>query len=309
MLVASATEGHPASETITASVGQHPPEPRLGAGARMTAMPDPALPFPTIVDAVERHADVAGHSVALGCEGRDVTYAELDTAANRIAHLLLETDASNGAMVPICMPMSVELVIALTGVMKAGLPFAYVDPKLSDIGLRERVENTQGRCMLGDATTSRHLRALFGKTHTVLDAEAAAEASSVPATRPAVARDARDLAFVRYTSGSTGLPKGVMCSQGCAAFAAWCWTELTSLTPRDRVGVFQSFWSSIVLGTLYGGATLHVVGVAQGGFGVLAPAIRRHRITVLTTFPSAFRQFATGIEEAASLASLRCVSL
>lgn len=149
-------------------------------------------------------------SVALIYESHALTYAELDARANQLAKCLAALGADSDALVGLCAERSVDLIVALLAVWKAGAAYLPLDPKLPV----ERLE-----FLLHDATpriivTQRLLEARFDPSLTrivCLDGSWPAEASDELAPKRSVdpAR-ANSLAYVIYTSGSTGQPKGVM---------------------------------------------------------------------------------------------------
>ena len=143
-------------------------------------------------------------AVALTCEGRSLTYRELDEASNRLAHLLAGQGAGPGQCVALLFPRSAEAIVAIVAVLKTGAAYLPIDPVLpaARIGF-----------MLADAapiaaiTTAALADRLDGCDLTVIDVDDP-RIDSQPATAlPAPAPD--DLAYLIYTSGTTGVPKGV----------------------------------------------------------------------------------------------------
>ncbi|WP_344456180.1 amino acid adenylation domain-containing protein, partial [Actinocorallia aurantiaca] len=178
--------------------------------------------------AFERHARLTPDAVAVVCGGREMSYAELDRRANRVAHLLRERGVRAETPVAVLLPRSPDLLAALLGVLKAGGAYVPADPAypaerltymLTDAGARHAVTTSALRDALPDGVTEAVL--LDGP----LDA---------PDTAPDVATSPGQLAYVVYTSGSTGRPKGAMNTHGgLSAFAA-AMAGALGVTPRDR---------------------------------------------------------------------------
>ncbi|WP_033442424.1 non-ribosomal peptide synthase/polyketide synthase [Saccharothrix sp. NRRL B-16314] len=148
----------------------------------------------------------------------DVTYADLNARANRLAHHLIGLGAGPERVVALRLPRSVDLVVAELAVLKAGAAFLPVDPEYP----AERIS-----FMLADA---RPLVVLDGPV----------DVSGQPDTNPGVAVRPEHPAYVIYTSGSTGRPKGVVVTHaGLPAFSA---AEIAhfDVSPGDRVLEFSS---------------------------------------------------------------------
>ncbi|ORA07363.1 non-ribosomal peptide synthetase, partial [Mycobacterium arosiense] len=143
-------------------------------------------------------------AVALVCEGRSLTYRELDGAANRLAHLLIGHGVGPNASVALLFSRSAEAIVAILAVLKTGAAYLPIDPALP----AARIE-----FMLADAapmaaiSTTDLAERLDGFDLVVIDVnDEAVEAQ--PSTAVSVpAPD--DLAHIIYTSGTTGVPKGV----------------------------------------------------------------------------------------------------
>ncbi|WP_158839338.1 non-ribosomal peptide synthase/polyketide synthase [Saccharothrix deserti] len=177
----------------------------------------PAVDGPGFVESVE--AQVARTPDALALTGAvDVTYAELNARANRLAHHLIGLGAGPERIVALRMPRSVDLVVAELAVLKAGAAFLPVDPEYP----AERIS-----FMLADA-----------RPLVVLDGPVASDGQ--PDTNPGVVVRPEHPAYVIYTSGSTGRPKGVVVSHaGLGTFSA---AEIAhfDVSPGDRVLEFSS---------------------------------------------------------------------
>ena len=144
---------------------------------------------------------------AVFADGVELTYQDLNTRVNRLAHYLIRTGVRPGQLVAVAMPQSVELVVALLAVLKSGAAYLPVDPGYP----AARVE-----FMLTDSAPALLLTApaLANAAHIIDDHSAANPTGPGPA--------AADPAYVIYTSGSTGRPKGVVVEHGAlAAYLGW----------------------------------------------------------------------------------------
>ncbi|MEU0334314.1 non-ribosomal peptide synthase/polyketide synthase [Streptomyces sp. NPDC006193] len=183
------------------------------------------VPEATLPALFERQAARTPDAVALIDGDRRVTYAELDRAANRLAHRLLADGVGPERVVAVALPRSAATVVAQLAVVKAGGAFLPVDP---DYPPQRR------EFMIRDAGA-----------HLVLGDPAAVWAADGPETAPTDADRRCPLtpahpAYVIYTSGSTGTPKGVAVThRGLASFAAAA-AEQYAAGPGDRVLQFAS---------------------------------------------------------------------
>ncbi|GAA2545417.1 MULTISPECIES: non-ribosomal peptide synthase/polyketide synthase [Streptomyces] len=210
---------------------------------RDTARPVPAATLPELF---ERQAAHTPGAVALAdADGRELTYAHVERAANRLAHRLIAQGVGPERIVALALPRSAETVVAQLAVAKAGGAFLPVDPDYPE----------QRRAfMLRDAGA-----------WLVLDDLAAVWDADGPDTAPTDADRTAALttdhpAYVIYTSGSTGTPKGVTVThRGLAAFATAAAGRYDA-GPGDRVLQFASpsFDASVLelCVSLLSGATL-----------------------------------------------------
>ncbi|MDT5016181.1 MAG: hypothetical protein QOD39_2341, partial [Mycobacterium sp.] len=149
---------------------------------------------------VERTPD----ELALTCEGRSLTYRELDKAANRLAHLLAGRGAGPGQSVALLFSRSAEAIVSILAVLKTGAAYLPIDPALP---------STRIGFVLADATpvavitTADLANLLDGHGVAVIDVNDPAIETHPATTRPAPRPD--DIAYLIYTSGTTGVPKGV----------------------------------------------------------------------------------------------------
>ncbi|WP_142245686.1 non-ribosomal peptide synthetase, partial [Mycobacterium sp. IS-836] len=181
-----------------------PEQARLEGWGNRAVLSEPAS-TPTSIPALFA-AQVARtpEAVALVCEGCSWTYRELDEAANRLAHLLAGQGAGPGESVALLFSRSAEAIVSILAVLKTGAAYLPIDPVLpaSRVGF-----------MLADATpiaaitTAGLADRLDGHQLLVIDIDDPRIDIQPSTAPPAPAPD--DIAYVLYTSGTTGVPKGV----------------------------------------------------------------------------------------------------
>ena len=146
-------------------------------------------------------------AAALVFRGDSLTYAELDGRANQLAHYLRSSGVTVEQCVAVCVQRSLEAVVALLGVLKAGAAYVPLNPADPAERLASILESARPQLVLTQRQASSNLPQICSRS-VLLDTEweRIASRSSVS---PEVGIGSRNLAYVMYTSGSSGTPKGV----------------------------------------------------------------------------------------------------
>jgi natural product biosynthesis luciferase-like monooxygenase protein len=185
---------------------------------------------------------------ALAFERQSLTYAELDSMANRMAHRLVAMGVKPDSIVGLHLPRSSELVIAALAILKAGGAYLPMDPAYPAERTALYIEDSQASVIITNADLAASLPA--GPAQ-VLDV--GEDFSGQPDTPPQSSVEAHNLAYMIYTSGSTGRPKGVMVEhRNVANFfvgmddridhkAGAVWLAVTSLS--FDISVLELFWT------------------------------------------------------------------
>ncbi|MFJ5534653.1 non-ribosomal peptide synthase/polyketide synthase [Streptomyces sp. NPDC093261] len=185
----------------------------------------PPVPTATLAELFERQAARTPEAVALADGSRQMTYAEMDRAANRLAHRLIRRGVGPESVVALALPRAAETVVAQLAVTKAGGAFLPVDPAYPPRRRQFMVRDAGARLVLDDAAD-----VLKGDGPDTAPTDADRVAPLTP-DHPA---------YVIYTSGSTGTPKGVVVThRGLAPFAAAA-ADRYAAGPGDRVLQFAS---------------------------------------------------------------------
>ncbi|MGW0602040.1 amino acid adenylation domain-containing protein, partial [Streptomyces sp. NPDC002776] len=245
------------------------------------------IPDDTLTALLDRQAARTPNAEALTYEGTSLTYAELHARADQLAAKLAERGAGPETFVAVALPRSVELVVALLAVLKAGAAYVPVDPGYPADRIATVLHDADAMLVLTGRDTEDRLPA-DGTPRLLLDGP---DAPGTPAVAPAPDLDPRHPAYAIFTSGSTGRPKGVVVPHR-AIVNRLAWMQDTyRLGPDDRVlqktpsgfdvSVWEFFWPLLT------GATL-VVARPDGHLdpAYLAETIRRERITIAHFVPS-----------------------
>jgi amino acid adenylation domain-containing protein len=285
---------------------------------------------------LELSAKRAPERQAVRMGDRVLTYGELDRAADQVAACLIELGMRPGDRVGLHVGKSVDAITAICGVLKAGGVYVPLDPVAPGSRLGYILKDCAVRIVLTGPEESRR-----GRTESIIDpadsldavvviGDAGEPPQGLPARRVVRWRDAlsgrvsphalvqnattdTDLAYILYTSGSTGEPKGVMIShRNALTFVEWC-ADMFAVSPEDRVSNHAPFHFDLsifdVFVALKCGASIHPVPEGLSTFPMrLAEWIERERITVWYSVPSVLTLAALhGKLAARDLAALRLV--
>ena len=154
----------------------------------------------------------APQAVALSFEGRSLSYGELEEQANRVAqHLVQGCGVQRNELVGLCMERSLEMVVGLLGILKAGAAYVPLDPSYPAQRLEHMVRDSGARKVLMQQRLLGQVPVHEEQAVCLDEASVQEQLQGYEGRAPEVAgASAQDLAYVIYTSGSTGLPKGVL---------------------------------------------------------------------------------------------------
>ncbi|BAV99526.1 non-ribosomal peptide synthetase [Lysobacter enzymogenes] len=195
---------------------------------------------------VERRAAQCPDAVAVRYGEQALSYAEFNRSANRLARLLLARGIAPGSRVALCLPRSIDLIVATLATLKAGCAYVPVDPAYPPARRAYLLADADPACVLTTQTLAADNAEVFAKRALLCldDAALPAELAGFDADDIAPARV--DLspdsdAYVIYTSGSTGQPKGVLIAHRGLINLALAQSLAFGIDERSRVLQFASF--------------------------------------------------------------------
>ncbi|MEU9099689.1 amino acid adenylation domain-containing protein [Streptomyces sp. NPDC048361] len=233
-------------------------------------------------------------ATALVCADESLTYAELNTRANRLAHTLSERGVNRGDLVGVALDRSIDLVVALLAVLKTGAAYVPVDPRFPAERIRQMIEDAEPRLIVTPVATPTALAAWEARCVSV-DAGAGQSAGD----SLAVEVGADDLAYVIYTSGSTGRPKGVEITHGSLVTFLAAMRRSPGCAADDRLLAVTTVSFDISVLELFlpllSGATT-VIAQAQETLDAkaLSGLLERHAITMMQGTPATWELLLEG---------------
>ncbi len=272
--------------------------------ALIAATNDTTREFPADVTLPELFARTAAARPDAVAIAGGLTFAELDGAANRLAHRLREHGTGRESIVAVAAERSPEMLVAILAVLKAGAAYLPLDPALPAARIAYVLDDSKATLVLATAGVQ------LPDGVTRLDLTGAAELG--PAVAPPAPGDPGDAAYVIYTSGSTGRPKGVVVEHRSVVNRLHWMQRAYPIGPGDvilqktpvsfDVSVWELFW------WLIEGASVCLL--EPGGERepeAIVSAVEDHGVTVLHFVPTMLGAFLGYLSDGSRLASLRRV--
>ncbi|MCP4155905.1 MAG: AMP-binding protein, partial [bacterium] len=270
--------------------------------------------FEEQVERTPDHVALAGQSAACGTQYEDeaysmhcvLTYNELNEKSNRLAHLLHTKNVKPDTIVGIMMERSVEMIIGILGILKAGSAYLPIDPHypgerinymLTDSGAKALVTTRpvfEDR-KIGRWDDMKNLEIVFPDSYTLLPFPPSTPPSFLP--HPTLA-PAACLAYVIYTSGSTGKPKGVMIPHGSLVNFIKGITDVIPFGGGDRIlslttVCFDIFVLETLLPLTRGAKVLLGTEDEQVTPALMASILKREGVTIFQVTPSRLQLLVT----------------
>ena len=249
---------------------------------------------------------------AVVCQDESITYADLDAMSNQLAHTLQHYGIQKGDRVGLYLDKSLAAIVGIFGILKAGAAYVPIDPLAPAQRAALIMENCQMRGLISTSTRMKKMAAALPEDWCVqqlilADLEentptdiAAGNARLIPwlrvqesATEPLDVPTLieNDLAYILYTSGSTGIPKGVMVSHRAAlTFVNWA-TDYFQIQATDRLSNHAPLHFDLsifdIFASIQAGATVVLIPASLSVFPrMLADLIAAQRISIWYSVPS-----------------------
>ncbi|HEX2081690.1 MAG TPA: amino acid adenylation domain-containing protein, partial [Longimicrobium sp.] len=253
---------------------------------------------------VQAQAARTPHAVAVAGGGREMTYAELEARANRLARHLLRHGVGPETRVGICLTRTPEIIVAVLASLKAGAAYVGLDPAYPPDRIAGFLQDSAAPVVIAERRTRPSVPPFDG--HVVLVDEHAEAIGAEEASAPEAAVTPDRLAYLIYTSGSTGRPKGVAIEHRQAvAMVRWA-QDVWTAEERSAVLACTSICFDLSVFEM-------LVPLASGGTAIvaenalaLAEIPERERVVLLNTVPSAAAEL---VRTGGVPASVRTVNL
>ena len=239
-----------------------------------------------------------------------LSYDELNRAANRVAHALLDRGGAEPEPVALFCGAGLATIIAALGALKAGKAFVPLDRRLPKNKIGEILNSLEARFVLTDE-----------KSHGAANVFAAEGVDSIPidalqgigsSANPGLAISPDSVAYINFTSGSTGAPKGVVWNHRCELFGIRTKTNALHLAAEDRVSLLRA--NSVgaardMFLALLNGAALLLLDLDDAGLASLPRWLREEEISVFSCVATLFRHAARGLSRADNFQSVRLIHI
>lgn len=249
------------------------------------------FPLKSLHEVLEMEAVKFDNKVAVAFGNKTISFRKLHEKSNQFARLLAEGGLRKDDKVGLAVDRSIEMVIALLAILKAGAAYIPIDPEYPKDRIEYMLENSSARLLI---TGKKHKGKFRSKAKEILIENAMTELSSHNSTELDLKVAPEDLAYILYTSGSTGKPKGVEVKHRNLVNFVYSMTDMLQLSADDRfLGVttisFDISGADLYL-PLFTGAALHLVDSVTAKDGImLLNAVKKVRPTVMQVTPSSWQ--------------------
>lgn len=244
----------------------------------------------SIADRFERQVRQYPDRIAVKTHSRELTYDELNRASNRLAHGILAQGGKANEPIVLLFKQGASMITAILGGLKSGKICAPLDYTLPPARAREIMRHLEAQIVLTDSENFSLAHEWGSDPAKVLNIDSLAGALSD--NNPGLAISPDDLAYINYTSGSTGAPKGVVWSQRNELHNTMLRINALHISPEDRISLLRSNNVGATRDTflaLLSGAALLPLELREEGLTTLGNWLSAEEITIFSCVATVFR--------------------
>jgi len=251
--------------------------------------------------------------IAIRSEGESITYKQLNERANRLAQAVIERSGRTPHPVPFLLEHGISAIVALMGILKTGKSYVALDPTFPEERLMAIIRSTGSDLLVTNHNNLPVVDNLISDCANieVLNLDLINNTNFVGNLDLPISPDA--IAYIVFTSGSTGIPKGVIRTHRNTLFEIYRQTNSQKISPSDRYALFLSISyeasRAAYQGTLLNGATLFLFNSRKYGLHLLPDWLETEQVTILLTTPSAFHHLFDSVPKNHKFQGVRFVSL
>jgi amino acid adenylation domain-containing protein len=268
----------------------------------------------SIVHRFESQVKMYPHKAAVRVDDGLLTYDVLNSCSNRVARQVLETYDDTSWLskqekpgkkdrplptVALLFGHNIEMIIGIMGVLKAGKVYVPLDATYPLERLEFMLEDSDCRVIVTDSNNmglAVKLRDNVNKLIPIINVNDTAKDGNISKENPDISINPRDLAYILYTSGSTGVPKGVMQNHRNVLHFARVYTNALHIHSEDRLTLFSSYSFDAakmdIYGALLNGAALYPYDIKRAGsLDGLPRWLQNEKLTIFHSIPTVYRYF------------------
>jgi amino acid adenylation domain-containing protein len=255
---------------------------------------------------VRKHAS----RIAVTTETSAVTYNQLNDMANRFAHVLLQTQGAKAQPIALLLEKDVAQVAAMLGTMKAGKFFLILDPSFPKTRLATMLKGSRAKLVVTNRRNASLADEIIARDCDLIQWETVDGSTS--SENPELPIAPKALAFINYTSGSTGEPKGLLRTHRMILHNIMLRTNLVHVCQHDRISLLSSGTSNAITNSLLAllnGAGLYSLEIKTEGVARLGSWLEQEAITIAPMSSPLFRNLCETLKGNHNFPELRILRL